>query len=376
MAKAELRILEDLRGVDRDAWNRLAGENPFLSHEFLRALHDSGCASPATGWTPCFPTLWRGDELVAAMPLYLKTHSFGEYVFDWAWAEAYRRHGLRYYPKLLCAVPFTPATGPRLLAPSRETRLQLLEAALALAHEIQVSSLHVLFPREEERADLEQAGLMVRHGVQFQWFNRGYARFEDFLSTLTHDKRKKIRQERRRVAEAGVRFEWLEGPDIREEDWRFFFRCYTRTYRLHRSTPYLTLDFFLRLGRALPRSILLAIARRDGRPLAAAFFVRGASTLYGRYWGAVEAVPGLHFEACYYQAIEWCIERSMQRFEGGAQGEHKLARGLLPVRTWSAHWLAHPGFTRAVEEALAREAAGMDHYMGELAERSPFKALP
>jgi predicted N-acyltransferase len=376
MAKAELRILQDLRSVDRDAWNRLAGENPFLSHEFLCALHDSGCASPATGWTPCFPTLWRDSELLAAMPLYLKTHSFGEYVFDWAWAEAHRRHGLRYYPKLLCAVPFTPVTGPRLLAPSSETRLQLLDAALAVAHETQASSLHVLFPREEEKADLEQAGLTLRHGVQFQWFNRGYARFEDFLSTLIHDKRKKIRQERRRVTEAGVRFQWLEGPDIREEDWRFFFRCYTRTYRLHRSTPYLTLDFFLRLGRVLPRHILLAIARREGRPLAAAFFVRDASTLYGRYWGAVEVVPGLHFEACYYQAIDWCIGRGIRHFEGGAQGEHKLARGLLPVRTWSAHWLAHPGFARAVEEALAREAAGMDHYMDELAERSPFKALP
>ncbi len=375
MATAELRILEDLHGVDREAWDRLAGDNPFLSYEFLRALHDSGCASPATGWTPCFPTLWQGGALVAAMPLYLKTHSFGEYVFDWAWAEAYRRHGMHYYPKLVCAVPFTPATGPRLLAPSKEGRRQLLEAALVLARETQASSLHILFLRQEEMADLERAGLLVRRGVQFQWFNRGYGRFEEFLSSLTHDKRKKIRQERRRVAEAGVRFQWLEGPDIREEDWRFFFRCYTRTYRLHGSMPYLTLDFFLQLGQALPRHVLLAIARRDGRPLAAALFVRSACALYGRYWGAVEAVPGLHFEACYYEAIEWCIGQGLERFEGGAQGEHKLSRGLLPVRTWAAHWLAHPGFARAVEEALAREAAGMDHYLDELAERSPFKAL-
>jgi predicted N-acyltransferase len=224
--------------------------------------------------------------------------------------------------------------------------------------------------------DWERAGLRVRHGVQFQWFNRGYVRFEDFLSTLTHDKRKKINQERRRLVEAGIRFEWRAGSDLQEEDWRFFFRCYTRTYRLHHSTPYLTLDFFLRLGQALPRQVLLAIARRDGRPLAAALFLRGASTLYGRYWGALEFVPGLHFEACYYQAIEWSIEQGLERFEGGAQGEHKLARGLLPVRTWSAHWLAHPGFAQAVEEALARETVSVDRYMEALAERSPFKAQP
>lgn len=376
MAEPELRILDSLHGVDRAAWNRLAEENPFLSHEFLCALHDSGCASPATGWRPCFPTLWRGGDLLAAMPLYLKSHSFGEYVFDWAWAEAYRRHGLRYYPKLLCAVPFTPATGPRLLAPQGQMRQRLLDAALALANEMRVSSLHVLFARDAEMGDWERAGLRVRHGVQFQWFNRGYIRFEDFLSTLTHDKRKKIHQERRRLVEAGIRFEWRAGSDLQEEDWRFFFRCYTRTYRLHHSTPYLTLDFFLRLGQALPRQVLLAIARRDGRPLAAALFLRSASTLYGRYWGALEFVPGLHFEACYYQAIEWSIEQGLERFEGGAQGEHKLARGLLPVRTWSAHWLAHPGFAQAVEEALAREAASVDRYMEALAERSPFKAQP
>lgn len=367
-----VRIVEDLGEVPADEWNALAGSQPFLRHEFFSALHETGCASPRTGWTPRFVTLWAGDQLRGALPLYLKSHSYGEYVFDWAWADAYERHGLAYYPKLLAAVPFSPVSGARLLGADRATRERLVAAALDLARER--SSLHVLFPPEAEARELEHAGLMLRRGVQFHWTNAGYASFDDFLATLTHDKRKKIRQERRRVREAGVSLRRKTGAEITREDWKFFVRCYNLTYRAHHSSPYLNLAFFTRLGDALPDNVLLVLAERDGRPIAAALDVFSPDALYGRYWGAVEQVPCLHFEACYYQGLEFCIERGIPAFEGGAQGEHKLARGFLPQPTWSAHWLRQPQFADAVEKFLARERAGIGRYIDELTEHSPFRA--
>jgi len=362
------RIVDSLAAVDRDEWNSLAGRQPFVRHEFLSALLDTGCAAARTGWAPRFLLVRRAGGLVAAMPLFAKSHSYGEYVFDWAWADAHERHGIDYYPKLLSAIPFTPVRGPRLLGKEPEL---LLSAALELARE--ASSLHILFPREDEVPHLVAQGMLIRRTVQFHWRNAGYADFDDFLRRMTHARRKKIRQERRRVREAGVSFSWLEGSSIGRRHWELFNRCYRRTYAEHRSSPYLSLDFFLRLGAALPDHLALLIAERAGRPIAASLFFKDENTLYGRYWGAIERVPLLHFECCYYQAIEYAIARGLQVFEGGAQGEHKLWRGLMPVEAPSAHWLAHPKFARAVESFLEREGAGVARYVDELCEHSPFK---
>ncbi len=310
---------------------------------------------------------------MGAAPLYLKSHSFGEYVFDWGWAEAYERHGVPYYPKLLCAVPFTPATGARLLAADDAARERLARALLELARNPDVSSLHVLFPAAEDAAALRGLGLLERTGVQFHWRNDGYESFEAFLAQLSHDKRKKIRQERRRVADAGVTLRRVTGREATGADWDFFNTCYRRTYREHRSTPYLSRAFFGMLAERMPDAVLLVIAEHAGRPIAAALDLFGGGVLYGRYWGSVEHVPGLHFEACYYQAMEFCIERGLTLFEGGAQGEHKHARGFLPEATRSFHWLAHPAFNRAVDEFLEREGAGIAEYVDELNERTPFR---
>jgi hypothetical protein len=366
-----LKIIDTLRGVDPEAWNALAAGNPFLRHEFLHALHETGCACERTGWSPRYVTLWQGAALTGAMPLYAKDHSYGEYVFDWAWADAYHRYGVEYYPKLLCAVPFSPVTGPRLLARDGATRALLVRAALQLARD--TSSLHVLFPGETEAREMEAAGMMLRRAVQFHWENRGYASFEQFLSELASAKRKKIRQERRRVRDSGVRLRRLVGTEIRDEHWSFFTRCYNSTYRAHHSTPYLNLEFFRRLGGSLPQHVLMVLAELDGKPIASALNIFSREALYGRYWGSLAHVPMLHFEACYYQALEFCIERGIRIFEGGAQGEHKLARGFLPSQTWSAHWLRHPQFSGAVEQFLERESQGIERYVDELNERSPFR---
>ena len=368
-----IRILESLGEVDAARWDALTGGNPTLSHAFLDSLHASGCASPRSGWAPRYLTLWRTGALEGAVPLYLKSHSYGEYVFDWAWADAYERHGLEYYPKLLAAVPFTPATGPRLLAADAATRRELAAALIATARSSPVSSLHVLFPAPQDAAALRELGILERHGVQFHWRNAGYASFEDFLGALSRDKRKKIRQERKRVAAAGVSLRRATGREATTADWDFFHACYRRTYRAHRSTPYLTREFFGMLAARMPDNVLLVIAERAGRPVAAALDLFNAEALYGRYWGSVEDVPGLHFEACYYQALEFCIERGIGLFEGGAQGEHKHSRGFLPERTTSFHWLAHPAFNRAIDDYLAREGAHIEAYVDELHERSPFK---
>ena len=367
-ALESVRVVESLDGVDPQEWNALAGGQPFVRHEFLSALIDTGCAAAQSGWLPQFLLRHRAGALAGAMPLFAKSHSYGEYVFDWAWADAHERHGVEYYPKLLCAVPFTPVRGQRILGEDKQV---LIEAALQLARG--TSSLHVLFPREDEAGLLAARGLMLRRTVQFHWTNEGYADFDAFLAALSHGKRKNIRQERRRVREAGVTLRWLEGEAIERRHWEYFNRCYRRTYAAHRSSPYLDLEFFLRVGRAMPEHTLLVLAERDGGPVASALFFRDERRLYGRYWGATEHIPLLHFECCYYQAIEYAIARGLEVFEGGAQGEHKIFRGLLPVETLSAHWLAHPQFARAVESFLAREGAGIARYVDELCEHSPFK---
>ena len=369
-----LQVTSSIAEVAAAEWNALAAGNPFLRHEFLNALHETGCASPKTGWGPQYLLLERDGALAAAMPLYVKAHSYGEYVFDWSWAEAYQRHGLDYYPKLLCAIPFTPVGGRRLLARTGEDAAVLAKAALALARELEVSSLHCLFPDPEDAEVLESLGMMVRHGVQFHWENEDYATFDDFLREMNHDKREKVKQERRKVHEAGITFEWREARDITDRDWSFFYRCYAKTYREHYSTPYLNLEFFRSIGASMPEHLMLVIASRAGKPIAASFNVHDGTTLYGRYWGAVEHHSVLHFETCYYQVIEYCIARGIQRFEGGAQGERtKLARGLRPVQTTSLHWIARRDFASAIENFLSREADGIAHHLDELSERAPFK---
>ncbi|KAF7963291.1 hypothetical protein AWV80_11165 [Cupriavidus sp. UYMU48A] len=380
-------IVSDLAEIDADTWDALVASDPdatpFLRHAFLHALHASGSACADTGWSPRYLTLWappaangEPERLAGAMPLYAKSHSYGEYVFDWAWADAYARHGLEYYPKWLSAIPFTPVRGARLLAENTEARRLLLQLALALAAESGMSSLHILFPNDAEADLMEQAGMQMRHGVQFHWTNADYGSFDDFLATLSQKKRKNIRAERRHVAQAGITFRHLRGTEIDDPAWRFFNRCYRQTYREHHSTPYLNLDFFRRIGAAMPQHLLLVIAERAGQPIASSLLVYddtpGISTLYGRYWGALEYHACLHFETAYYQPLEFCIRRGIGTFEGGAQGEHKMARGFLPVPTRSAHWLAHPSFADAVERFLAREREGIDAYLDELNERTPF----
>lgn len=370
------RLLDGLSDLPAAQWDALAASQACLSHAYLHALEATGCVGGRSGWRPRHATLWRDGTLVAAMPLYEKQHSYGEYVFDWAWAEAYARHGLAYYPKWLAAVPFTPIPGTRLLGHSAADRKALLAAVLDTVAASGLSSFHLLFPADEETPWLAEAGLMLRHGVQFHWRNAGYRDFEDFLAQFNHDKRKKIRQERRRAAAHGLNLRWLDGHGASAADWTFFHRCYSLTYALHRSTPYLTPAFFPALAVALPDGVRLLVAERQGEPVAAAFFLCDREALYGRYWGATEALPFLHFELCYYQAIDYCIAQGLSRFEGGAQGEHKLSRGLEPVPTCSAHWIADPRFRDAVDDFLARERKGVRFYLDELAERSPFRSRP
>jgi predicted N-acyltransferase len=345
-----------------------------MRHEYLLALHRSESAVAQTGWLPQFLVVAEGDVLIAACPLYLKEHSYGEYVFDWAWADAYHRHGLDYYPKLLCAIPFTPVAGPRLMAVDAPARAALVEVLVATQAATEVSSTHVLFPPEEQARQLQEAAFMLRSGVQFHWLNAGYGTFEDFLATLEQKKRKNIRAERRKVLDAGVTLRRVRGRNALDADWVLFNRCYRHTYQAHHSTPYLNLDFFRRIGAAMPDNILLVIASREGRDIAASLVIHNETTLFGRYWGELEHVPCLHFEAAYYQPLEFCIEQGIQAFEGGAQGEHKMARGFLPTRTWSAHWLAHPAFADAIERFLEREKGGIDDYLDELNERNPFRS--
>jgi predicted N-acyltransferase len=327
-------------------------------------------------------------------------HSYGEYVFDWAWADAYRRYGLSYYPKLVVAVPFTPVPGSRLLARDASARALLLRALGALARETDCSSVHLLFGDAADNETARQGGWMMRQGVQFHWHNRGqgqpgdegaesdagagdaaggivvpYADFADFLASLQREKRKKIAQERRRVGEAGVTFETLAGAQIVQADWDFFHACYRNTYAEHHSTPYLTRAFFTHMQQAMPENWVMFVASRAGRRVACALIAvdRATGAAYGRYWGALESIPYVHFEACYYQPLQWCIEQRFLRFEGGAQGEHKMARGLMPERTQSAHWVAEPQFAQAIGAHLEHESGAIDTYLSELDDRSPFK---
>ncbi|WJF89421.1 GNAT family N-acetyltransferase [Paraburkholderia bonniea] len=372
-SQVEIHVVDSVSDIPAVQWDALTQGNPFVAHAFVSALHDSQCASTQTGWQPRYLLLREDGALTGAMPLYLKTHSRGEYVFDHAWADAFQRHGLRYYPKLVSAVPFSPVTGPRLLAATHTARVLLARGAIALAQQLEVSSIHVLFSHEADLQALTEAGYMLREGVQFHWENAAYTSFDTFLALMNHDKRKKIRQDRRRVADAGVSFRWLRGAEIDAGTLGFFYECYANTYREHWNPPYLSEAFFFQLHATMPDAIMLVLAERDGERLACALNVIAGDTMYGRYWGTRAFISGLHFETCYMQGIEYCIENQLASFEGGAQGVHKMSRGLLPTATWSAHWIAEPQFAEAIARFLDRETAVMEQHMGELEAHTPFK---
>jgi uncharacterized protein len=363
------------------AWDACAGsDNPFLSYAFLQALEASGSASAESGWLPQHLTL--EDEngcIIGVAPLYLKSHSYGEYVFDHGWAAAYERAGGRYYPKLQCAVPFTPVTGARLLlrpgAPDGAADA-LIAAMIGLAKRHKVSSLHVTFPTEREWQRLGDAGFLQRVGQQFHWQNDGYESFDAFLEALNSRKRKQIRRERREANANGIEIEMLTGDAIEPRHWDAFFRFYMSTSDRKWGSAYLTREFFDLIGKRIPDRVLLVMARRGARYVAGALNLIGTDTLYGRNWGCVVDVPFLHFEACYYRAIEFAIERGLERVEAGAQGQHKIQRGYLPCHTYSAHWIRDANFAAAVADFLKREARALEHNMMELeAELSPFKTL-
>lgn len=380
-----IRVFDSPLKIDATAWNELLGlqdqPTPFMRHEYLAALHHSGSAVPSTGWAARFVAVESSKgRLEAACPLYLKNHSRGEYVFDWSWADAYHRHGRAYFPKGVIAVPFTPAPGSRLLARDAAARRSLLQAVLEVCLKEGLSSLHLLFGSSTDLESAVEAGLLLRHTVQFHWENRrpqAYRDFEDFLAALNQEKRKKIRQERRKVLENGVTLRALHGRTIENRDWDFFYRCYEQTYLEHGNPPYLSRTFFADLARQQPDNWLLFLAERQGRPIASSLIALGVQAdrriAWGRYWGALERVDCLHFEACYYAPLDWCIANGYERFEGGAQGEHKLARALLPVRTSSAHWLSAPDFAQAVARFLEREGEGVAGYVEELERHSPLR---
>lgn len=372
------RVVQSISEINPDAWNGLLNDrNPFVRHEFLRALEESGCASADTGWHPCH-VLCEADDghLLGAMPLYLKTNPYGEFVFDFAWAGAYERSGLHYYPKLVAAVPFTPATGPRLLCPTESNPIipgLLLQEARELAARCDASSLHILFPDRQDRERAQQAEMLLRKDCQFHWHNQGYASFDDFLNTFTASKRKKARRERRRVSEAGIVFHSLMGEEIDDHVWEAIMPLYTGTFLRRGREPYLNSDFFQRIARAMPDSLVVFAGYHQHDMVGVAICFRSDTHLYGRYWGANGFIDSLHFETCYYQGIDYCIQNKLKVFEPGTQGEHKISRGFVPTETWSAHWLSHPRFFAAIDEYLNNERQHVDRYMNFLGEHVPYK---
>ena len=372
------RFLKSISEIDAASWNALAGtQQPFVRHEFLSALEQSGCAVPRTGWTARHLVLedTKGCA-IAAMPLYKKTHSRGEFVFDFSWANAYAQHGLDYYPKLLSAIPFTPVRGPRMLiAPKLDRRIMtsaLIQAASGYARSEQLSSWHVLFPSADDLASLKTAGLIERRDCQFHWFNQGYDSFDAFLATFTAEKRKKAKRERRRVSEAGITFDTRNGGEMDDALWSTVYEFYADTFYRHGHEPYLTLDFFKRIAASMPQQLMLKIARHGSTPIAVAIFFVGEDALFGRYWGAGGNYHSLHFETCYYQGIEYCIEHKLASFEPGTQGEHKVPRGFVPTFTGSAHDIVDPRFAAAIRDFASREAQGVDRYAAAVNEHVPY----
>ncbi len=375
----EIHFLTSLQEISAQRWNALAGTDyPFLRHEFLDLLEQSGCCDRASGWQPCHATLYRGDQLIALMPLYLKSHSYGEYVFDWSWADAWQRSGLNYYPKLVTAAPFTPATGPRLcLAPGEDKAAVyawLLQAIRQFAQENGISSWHVLFPSIEDGELLQGMGTSLRIASQFHWFNEGYACFDDFLASFNSRKRKSLKRERRRVQEQGIELRVLEGEAISAVDWERFYQFYQMTYAKRSGHGgYLNRAFFLGLADAIPTHCVMVLAYQKDRAVAGALYFRSSDTLFGRYWGCEQELDCLHFEACYYQGIEYCIRHELQRFDPGAQGEHKIQRGFTPIKTCSNHWIADERLRAAIEDFTEREQPQIESYIDSASDYLPFR---
>ncbi|ESS67312.1 hypothetical protein MGMO_168c00040 [Methyloglobulus morosus KoM1] len=374
----EIKQITAIDQVDSQAWNALAGDGyPFIRHEFLLALEESGCVSRQTGWQPLHLLVWENAELVAGMPLYLKGHSRGEYVFDHQWVYAYGQNGGDYYPKWLTAIPFTPCQGVRIAVKDPTDQHQitglLVDFIKNKSEQAGISSWHCLFPVGEQLDKLRNFDLLVREGVQFQWFNRNYQTFDDFLSTFNHSKRKMLKRERRKVAEQGITMIRLSGKEASEQQWQVFYDFYQMTYLKHGMPPYLNLDFFLRCAERMGDQLLLVFALKDGTYVGAALSFVGGDTLYGRYWGCHEEYNALHFEACYYQGLDYCIEHGLQRFDSGAQGEHKIARGFEPVTTYSAHWFQDERFAKAIEQFLLREKSAVQFYKDDATNYLPFK---
>ncbi len=377
MPSLEIRMHNGVSDIDAVRWNALVGsDHPFLAHAFLAGLEEHGCILREFGWQSCPLGLYENNALVAAAPLYLKGNSHGEFVFDWSWASAYERNGLAYYPKLLCAVPYSPVTGPRLLVGAGDRTVALREALIETIEQrvtaMGISSAHLNFVDDADADVLSGSRWLPRFDWQFHWNNRGWSDFDDFLAALKPKKRKNIRQERQQVAAAGVTCEIRHGDELDEHEWRILHDLYRSNFDAHGNHPALTEDFFRHLGKHMPRQVVAVLCRRAGRIIAAALCLRSSDTLYGRYWGAEEQVPGLHFEACYYQGIDYCIRNGLQHFEPGAQGEHKIARGFLPVRTRSFHLVRDQRFASAVGDALQREAVGLEMYREELLAHSPY----
>ncbi len=372
----QVQFCSSIDALEAVQWNRLHGAgHPFLRHEFLSALESNSCVGEASGWIPHHLAIMDDKGILqAAAPLYLKNHSWGEFVFDWSWADAYQQYGLPYYPKLVCAVPFTPVTGSRLLVlDDPALRGELIRAALAEARSLQVSSAHFLFTTCDEQAQLEHAGFKSRNDCRFIWRNQDYKSFADFLSQLTASRRKKIKRERRRIREAGISFQWLSGDEIDPGLWRTVCALCHQTFSDRGHEPYITLDCFIDLGNRIPECMKIVVARNEDGVCAAAVFFHDADSLYGRYWGAREFVDSLHFETCYYQGIEFCIANGLSSFDPGTHGEHKLIRGFAPTRTWSWHWFSDARFADAIQRYLDQEQAQIDHYISMASSCLPFR---
>ncbi|MGW8228613.1 MAG: GNAT family N-acetyltransferase [Gammaproteobacteria bacterium] len=375
----QLSIIGSLTEVTAEEWNALVHvDNPFARHEFLIAMERHDAVGQTFGWYPQYLLAHDNDKLVGAAPMYLKDNSYGELVFDWTWADAYQRSGVAYYPKLVVAIPYTPATGQRLLVhptSDYQTVAQLMiTAATEHARNLHVSTLHWLFTNEQDTALFKnQPDYLLRLGCQFHWHNKGYQSFEDYLSHFSSSKRKKIRQERRRVKDQAITLEVLHGDEASEAQWQIYHRFYNSTFDRKYGYATFSQGFFQEIAETMPRNIVLVLAKHQDEYVAGAFNVRGSETLYGRHWGCSHDFHSLHFEACYYQGLEYCINNGLQRFEPGAQGEHKIARGFLPAKTWSAHWIADERFKTPIQQFVTHELKGMEHYIAELQEHSPFK---
>jgi uncharacterized protein len=375
----KIQTIDSLHKVSSDEWNALAGPQfPFIQYEFLIALENNGAVGKEFGWITNFFLAYESDKLIGALPIYIKFNSYGEFVFDWAWADAYQQNGLRYYPKLVSSIPYTPATGPRLLIQDGERYNEiadaLIDAVLLFSEQSHVSSFHCLFTNKRDTNYFdENSNFMMRLGCQFHWSNENYTSFSHFLEQLTSKKRKQIKRERRIVKEQKINFEVLNGLEATDEHWDIYHRFYESTFERKSGTPTLSKGFFKEIALTMPENIVLILAKVNDEYVASAFNLKGTDTLYGRHWGCSEDFDNLHFEACYYQGLDYCIEHGLKYFEPGAQGEHKIARGFMPTKTWSAHWIAHPQFRESIKHFVEREEEGMLDYIEELNEHNPFK---